>query len=106
MLLRWCSLAKPLLVVLTDPVASRRHPGSLSAVGMLLNGLGACLEAWVDAAPEKDAPTLQKQIAQHTAGRCQHCMSEVEEHGKASCKLGGRRPCMLQCSAMFNRLGE
>jgi predicted transcriptional regulator len=68
---RWCVLAKPFLQVLVDQADQiTRFPAAFSAVGMLLNALGNCLEVWVRRAAAAEEQTLMRQIARHAAGKC------------------------------------
>jgi hypothetical protein len=76
---RWCSIAKPLLLVIMDKDAIMRlHRMGTSAVtgaGMLLSLLGNGVECWAAAAAGEQAVlAVKQQIAQHTAGECVcHC---------------------------------
>uniref|UniRef100_A0A383W173 Uncharacterized protein n=1 Tax=Tetradesmus obliquus TaxID=3088 RepID=A0A383W173_TETOB len=66
---RWCALAQPLLQVIThqaDQIA--KYPAAFSAVGVLLNALGQCLERWVWDTAAEQQQALKRQIAKHTAG--------------------------------------
>ncbi|WIA14562.1 hypothetical protein OEZ85_003079 [Tetradesmus obliquus] len=69
LLQRWCTLATPLLQVIThqaDQIA--KYPAAFSAVGVLLNALGQCLERWLLDTGAEQQQALKRRIAQHTAG--------------------------------------
>jgi hypothetical protein len=75
---RWCSLAAPLLLVVTDQQAFAQDPtgSAVYGAGTLLNALAAFLQYWVDVqADEVAAAAVKHQIAQYTAGGLvmQHC---------------------------------
>lgn len=89
-LLRWCALCKPLLQVIINEADHivRKYPGGFSAVGVLLNALGMCLEGWVQQTAAADKrQALKQDIAQHTGGKpahskinyCSFCMSLYPE---------------------------
>jgi hypothetical protein len=67
---RWCSLSKPFLQVITNQADQlQKYPTAFSAVGMLLQSLGGCLENWVQHTTAEDQQqALKQRIAQHTAG--------------------------------------
>lgn len=78
---RWCSLAEPLLLVVTDQKAFAQDPtgSAVYGAGTLLNALGAFLQYWVDVqADEAAAAAVKQQIAQYTSGGLviQHCGSD------------------------------
>ena len=71
MMQRWCSIAKPLLMLLMDKDAIMRHPSAVTGAGMLASLLGNTLVFWTAlAADEKAEMAVKQQIAQHTAGAC------------------------------------
>jgi hypothetical protein len=68
-LLRWCTLAQPILqVIINQADQLTKFPAAFSAVGVLLNALGMCLESWVRQQQQRQQQTLKQQIAQQTAG--------------------------------------
>jgi hypothetical protein len=68
-LLRWCTLAQPILQVLTNqPDQLKKFPAAFSVVGVLLHALGNCLESWVQQTGQQQQQALKQQIAQQTAG--------------------------------------
>jgi hypothetical protein len=80
---RWCSLAEPLLLLVTDQEAFEQDPtgSAVFGAGTLLNALAAFLQYWVDVQADEmaaAAAAVKQRIAQHTAGGLviQHCGSD------------------------------
>jgi hypothetical protein len=64
---RWCSLAEPLLLLLTDEKPlPQRGSDAADGVGLLLMVMANLLEFWVR--PKAERQAVKQQIAQHTAG--------------------------------------
>jgi hypothetical protein len=62
----WCSMVKPLLLLMSDQEALAQHPSAVYGAGVLFSMLAKCLECWACMAANKAA--VKQHIAQHTAG--------------------------------------
>jgi hypothetical protein len=89
MMQRWCSMTKPLLLLMMNQDAASRHPSAAAGAGMLLSLWSNCLECWTGMAADETAKlVVQQQIAQLTAGEC--CGSgRVGERPDKVCRWGG-----------------
>jgi hypothetical protein len=76
-LLRWCTLAQPILqVVINQADHLTNYPAAFNAVGVLLNALGMCLESWVRQTEQQQQQlALKQQIAQQTTGEHMYRMT-------------------------------
>lgn len=69
MMQRWCSMTKPLLLLMMNQDAVTHYPDAAAGAGMLLSLWSNCLECWTGMAADETAKlVVQQQIAQLTEG--------------------------------------